>query len=274
MSLILEALKKSEQQRRIGQLPNLGTPVIGTRRRRSLLPVLACLIVVAIAVGAWMRFAPSPSGPTPAEPARDATSATTPADTPATPSHAATRPTTATPVDTEPARTLSAYEKERLRLTGQLPSTERKPRPPVSRGIPPAPPVPAATAPPTPAPPPAPAAAAKPAPPVTPAPVAAAPSGNAAPGASAPPVAAAAAKPAPVPYLWELPFATRKDLPPLQISMHVYADDPKQRFVVIDGESYVEGDELGEGLAVREIRADGVVLEVGGKPYLLPASGR
>jgi len=30
MSLILEALKKSEQQRRLGEMPNLGTPVTAT----------------------------------------------------------------------------------------------------------------------------------------------------------------------------------------------------------------------------------------------------
>ena len=34
MSLILEALKKSEQQRRLGEAPTLGTPVVATRRKR------------------------------------------------------------------------------------------------------------------------------------------------------------------------------------------------------------------------------------------------
>ena len=33
MSLILEALKKSEAQRQLGEMPNLGTPISATRRR-------------------------------------------------------------------------------------------------------------------------------------------------------------------------------------------------------------------------------------------------
>jgi general secretion pathway protein B len=48
MSLILEALKKSEQQRQLGEAPNLGTPITMTRRRRSLLPVLAAAIAIAL----------------------------------------------------------------------------------------------------------------------------------------------------------------------------------------------------------------------------------
>jgi general secretion pathway protein B len=265
MSLILEALKKSEQQRRIGQVPNLGTPVIGTRRRRSLLPVLALLIVVALAIGAWMRFAPSPSGqPGSGTPTETTTGELAASDAANPPAAAASEPDKAPArANPQPARPLSAYQRERLRLTGELPKTDRKPRPPVSRPItqraPPAKPAPPASAPPP---------ATPPAKPATPAATPPAP--------TAPPAQAPAAKPAPapVPYLWELPYATRKDLPPLQISMHVYADDPKQRFIVIDGESDAEGDELGEGLVVREIRADGVVLDVAGKPYLLPASGR
>ncbi len=54
MSLILEALKKSEQQRRLGEAPTLGSPVLAVRRRRSLLPLFGTLIVIAIAAGWWL----------------------------------------------------------------------------------------------------------------------------------------------------------------------------------------------------------------------------
>ena len=54
MSLILEALKKSEQQRRLGEAPTLGSPVVSTRRRRNLLPLFAMLIVIAAAAGWWL----------------------------------------------------------------------------------------------------------------------------------------------------------------------------------------------------------------------------
>src|SRR5690606_5425942 len=121
MSLILEALKKSEQQRRIGQVPNLGTPVIGTRRRRSLLPVLALLIVVALAVGAWMRFAPSPSGqPGSATPTETTKGELAASDAANPPPAATSAPDKApAPANPQPTRPLSAYERERLRLTGE-----------------------------------------------------------------------------------------------------------------------------------------------------------
>ncbi|MGB3048975.1 hypothetical protein, partial [Dokdonella sp.] len=54
MSLILEALKKSERQRRLGESPSLGSPVMAVRRRRSLLPALIVLIAVGLAVLWWM----------------------------------------------------------------------------------------------------------------------------------------------------------------------------------------------------------------------------
>jgi general secretion pathway protein B len=54
MSLIHEALKKAEAQRRLGEPPTLGTPVGGARKRRSLLPVLGALIAVALGAGWWL----------------------------------------------------------------------------------------------------------------------------------------------------------------------------------------------------------------------------
>ncbi len=63
-------------------------------------------------------------------------------------------------------------------------------------------------------------------------------------------------------------------MPPLQISMHVYADQKADRFVVIDDESYHEGDSVAEGLTVKEIRPDGAVLDASGKLFLLPAGAR
>jgi general secretion pathway protein B len=284
MSLILEALKKSEQQRRIGQVPNLGTPVIGTRRRRSLLPFFALLIAVAIAAAAWLRFGPAPAGPgapTPAEHGAPGTSpgpdiARTQPEPPKAPPRAAPRAMPAPAAGSSagaaaPAqdRPLSAYERERLRVTGLLPKSSRD-RHPAPRALPPAPPPAEAAAKPA-----QPAAA-----PAAPASKPATEAGTPAPGTPPPaaavaPTTPAAAVPAsaPVPYRWELPFATRKDLPPLEISMHVYADAPGRRMAVIDGETYHEGDAVGEGLSVREIRPDGVVMDLAGKLFLLPAGG-
>jgi general secretion pathway protein B len=98
--------------------------------------------------------------------------------------------------------------------------------------------------------------------------------------ASAPATASAPAKPvaAPagvaLPTIWELPFATRKDIPAIDLSMHVYSSDPKERFVVIKGERHVEGEEIGQDLMLREIRQDGLVLEYKGQIFFFPRSGR
>ena len=83
----------------------------------------------------------------------------------------------------------------------------------------------------------------------------------------------AAAAPA-LPTVWDLPYATRKDIPEIELSMHVYSSDPKQRFVVIKGERHVEGDELSEDLVLREIRQDGIVLDFKGKAFFYPSTGR
>ena len=77
-----------------------------------------------------------------------------------------------------------------------------------------------------------------------------------------------------LPTIWELPFSTRKDIPALDLSMHVYSSNPKERFVVIKGERHTEGDEIAADLTLREIRQDGVVLEFKGQKFFFPRNGR
>src|SRR5450631_183891 len=70
MSLILEALKKSEAKRRLGEAPDLETPFAAQRRRRSPLPFIVAAIVIAAGAGWWLLRTPAPpagavSKPTP-----------------------------------------------------------------------------------------------------------------------------------------------------------------------------------------------------------------
>jgi general secretion pathway protein B len=58
---------------------------------------------------------------------------------------------------------------------------------------------------------------------------------------------------------WELPDAVRANVPETKFSVLVYADNPADRFVLINGQRLVEGDEAGSGLVVKEIRRDGVI---------------
>jgi general secretion pathway protein B len=54
--------------------------------------------------------------------------------------------------------------------------------------------------------------------------------------------------------------AQRESLPPLRLSMHVYADDPMRRFAIVDGQRLREGDALATGLQVLAIQRDGLRL--------------
>ncbi len=65
-------------------------------------------------------------------------------------------------------------------------------------------------------------------------------------------------KPAPISY-WELPDNVRADVPEIKFSVLVYATNPADRFVLINGERLNEGDSTQPGLVVEEIRLDGVV---------------
>jgi len=65
-------------------------------------------------------------------------------------------------------------------------------------------------------------------------------------------------QPAPISY-WELPDAIRVDVPEIKFSVLVYATDPAARFVLVNGQRLTEGDSPQSGLVLKEIRRDGVV---------------
>jgi general secretion pathway protein B len=289
MSLILEALKKSEQQRRLGEAPTLASPVVATRRRRSLLPVLAILVIAAVATAWWLMRPHAPTPPAPAAPVA-APSANPVA---ATPKSVARTPAPTVP-DTHAQDRAKLAAADAARRNAQRPdqgkrvagtestarATPPAPASAIAKGAAPAVPT-------TPLPPvkkpgdagdmvPQPAATpehtvatAAPATGKTDAPPASSKSDASAPKADKPADAGAE-----LPSIWDLPFATRKDIPAINLSMHVYSTDPKQRFVVIKGDRHVEGDEVASDLILREIRQDGLVLEYKGQRFFFPRSGR
>ncbi|MBW4051675.1 MAG: general secretion pathway protein GspB [Proteobacteria bacterium] len=59
-------------------------------------------------------------------------------------------------------------------------------------------------------------------------------------------------------------------LPELHLDLHVYARNPKDRFVMINMHKLVEGASLPSGVRVDAIRPDGVVLSYHGTQFLLP----
>lgn len=64
--------------------------------------------------------------------------------------------------------------------------------------------------------------------------------------------------PEPITY-WELPDAVREDFPEIKFSVLVYSEAPADRFVLVNGQRLSEGDSYQEGLVVKEIRRDGVI---------------
>ena len=94
------------------------------------------------------------------------------------------------------------------------------------------------------------------------------------PPADAAKTASAAGAPEPAknetPFYYELPFNVRKSLPALRLSMHVYAGDPKQRFVILNDSRLGEGDKTADDVTLREVRKDGAVLEFQGQRFFYP----
>ena len=59
-------------------------------------------------------------------------------------------------------------------------------------------------------------------------------------------------------------------LPELHLDIHVHSANPAERFVFVNMRKYVEGQTLNEGPAVERITAEGVVLNHRGLRFLLP----
>ena len=74
-----------------------------------------------------------------------------------------------------------------------------------------------------------------------------------------------------LPLMYQLPYATRKDLPKLELTMHVFSPIPEERFIVLNGKRYtLETPAPGPDLNLLEIVADGAVMEFRGQRFLLP----
>lgn len=66
-----------------------------------------------------------------------------------------------------------------------------------------------------------------------------------------------------IPRFRALPSGVQSQIPPHRISVHVYVAEPARRFVILDSQRMVEGDRNDSGLRLEQIRPDGVVLGYG-----------
>jgi general secretion pathway protein B len=72
-----------------------------------------------------------------------------------------------------------------------------------------------------------------------------------------------------IPLLQQMPLAFQRALPPLAVTIHVYAPDPSQRILFINNHEYHPGSEIAGGIRVEEIVPDGVVLRYQGERFKL-----
>jgi general secretion pathway protein B len=242
MSLILDALRKSEAERRRGQAPSLyaATPVPGTRARPEwlrLLPFVAGAVLLLVALVAWFGKDEEPA--TKAELQEEATA---PSLQPPTPAQLAAKTAGSGPAEITPPAAPPPPPAATSRTAAPTPTVEALVKAPV-------------------APPKSPARAPTPV-------IEAAPTLAATPESASAPAAAEATEEA-LPPIAALDAGTRGALPAMRMSMHVYNDDASRRFATIDGQRVVEGSRVGSATVV-EIRRDGVVLDVGGQRVLLP----
>ena len=266
MSLILEALRKSEAERRRGQAPHLfdvPAPVAApppTPARVVWFWAVPVLLALSLAL-LWWRSVSHDEAPLPASPV--ATDVAT---------------DRAQPRDASPVQ-VAAPGGGALSNAPQLPmlAVENPAVAAVAPVVPDGPPPPAAGAltqpgtttaalEPAPSSPPPPAPNVRSPDPAPPRIASAAPQNPvAAPPVPAPPTASFNA----VMRLADLPATERNALPPLRMSMHMWAPEPAARFVILDGARVGEGDLVG-GAVVDEITPDGAVLTWQGRRLKVP----
>jgi len=72
-----------------------------------------------------------------------------------------------------------------------------------------------------------------------------------------------------IPLLQQMPLEFQHALPPLAVTIHVYAPDPSQRILFINNREYHQGSQITGGIRVEEIVPDGVVLSYQGERFKL-----
>jgi hypothetical protein len=70
-------------------------------------------------------------------------------------------------------------------------------------------------------------------------------------------------------HAWELPLSIRRSLPDLNLNIHVFSEQLEERFVLINGERYISGDELPDGARLVDIRREGAVVDYRDYRFLL-----
>ena len=254
MSYILDALRKAERERHLGQPPSLTTPPLaaepGRRRLGPWLGVgLGLGLNAALLAFFLTRIQPAAPPVIAASPAPTATSTPfQPAASPSLPPAKEASGREESPVTVrEPAEPVasprSAAASATTTSTTPAPVTPR--REPVDKP-----------------------ALSEPSPPSVPRPSRERREEPSRPSLKPGSVTLAPA-PEPVPLLETLSAGARRGIPALNLDIHIHSVDPDKRFVVINGRRYREGDRLGEGPMLETVTRDGAILRQGGQRFRL-----
>jgi general secretion pathway protein B len=284
MSYILEALKKADQERVVGKVPDIdsmhdpATPP--PRRKFRWIWILGALLVVnGILVAALMLRNDAADGG-PEQAAADRVPAVETSRPPA--DRVPAMETSREPADPVPAMETSRppVATPAIPLSRVVPPRQPAARSPVRPYVPPVASRPAAPAKETTA------AVSSPAPKVAgtvtraeapleaEAPMPESPAPVPAPAARQSAPAVPAATPAPVesaaglPYWDDLSLEFRSGFTAPRIDVHVYDTDPQRRFILVELKKYREGDRLASGALLEKITPEGVQLSVRGKQFI------
>ena len=70
-----------------------------------------------------------------------------------------------------------------------------------------------------------------------------------------------------IPMLHELPYQIRRNVPDIAINVFVYSDLPENRFIMVAMQKYVTGQEIVSGMVLNEIQVDGIIVEYKGRMF-------
>lgn len=230
MSYILEALRKAERERSLGQVPTIdhaATSQSGETRRVWPWLLAAALLVNAAVLAAWLFKETGPAGPQPLPKVPEA-AVLTPSPAPA-PSVADYLPPPTTVID-EP---ISEPPVARAPILSSSPPVNRTtPEPEYSQEE-------------------VQTAALKPK------------------AVAQDPVIEQTPVAEEVPLLRDMPPEFRRSLPEMKVDAHFFTTVPGRSFVMINLSKYKAGERLAEGPVVDDIAADGVILSYQGRRFLL-----
>ncbi|MED5598333.1 general secretion pathway protein GspB [Janthinobacterium sp. P210006] len=246
MSYILEALKKSQAERQLGELPSIHAPQVqlhdtaaSASARRT--PVWLALGGVSVAVAAalllWQPWQAGAAAPA-AAPAAAVLAQAAPAPAPAPIAVPAAQPAAATVPAPAPAPVVTPAPSAPLAATA-APVHHARPVPEPQQETP-----------------------GQAAPPVSvpaPAPVPAVPAPAPAPGAEDN-----------VPGMRDLPEPIQRQIPPVTIGGYIYSKNPADRLLLIDKVLRHEGEELAPGLVLEKLQPKAAIFSFKGYRYRVP----